>query len=109
MLYLSTEVVPCYLFVFRVICGITDETTKGHIVRAALEAVCFQIRDILEAMSKDCGLQLTKLQVDGGMTANNLLKQTQADLVGISVSEYHSYKVLVLFMQLFIKIVCNLF
>lgn len=68
-----------------VICGITDETTKGHIVRAALEAVCFQIRDILEAMSKDCGLQLTKLQVDGGMTANRLLMQTQADLVGISV------------------------
>ncbi|PSN33939.1 Glycerol kinase 3 [Blattella germanica] len=68
-----------------VICGITDETTKGHIIRAALEAVCFQIRDILEAMSKDCGLQLTKLQVDGGMTANNLLMQTQSDLVGISV------------------------
>ncbi|XP_069698290.1 glycerol kinase 3 isoform X1 [Periplaneta americana] len=68
-----------------VICGITDETTKGHIIRAALEAVCFQIRDILEAMSKDCGLQLTRLQVDGGMTANNLLMQTQADLVGIPV------------------------
>jgi glycerol kinase len=72
-----------------VICGITDETTKGHIIRAALEAVCFQIRDILEAMSKDCGLQLTRLQVDGGMTANNLLMQTQADLVGISVSKCH--------------------
>jgi glycerol kinase len=38
-------------------------------------------------MSKDCGLQLTRLQVDGGMTANNLLMQTQADLVGIPVSK----------------------
>jgi glycerol kinase len=40
-------------------------------------------------MSKDCGLQLTRLQVDGGMTANKLLMQTQADLVGICVSKCH--------------------
>lgn len=49
--------------------------------------MCFQIRDVLEVMNKDCGLQLTRLQVDGGMTANNLLMQTQADLVGIPVSK----------------------
>nr|CAD7439403.1 unnamed protein product [Timema bartmani] len=47
--------------------------------------VCFQTRDILEAMNKDCGIPLSKLQVDGGMTTNNLLMQLQADLIGISV------------------------
>ncbi|CAG2060995.1 unnamed protein product [Timema podura] len=71
-----------------VICGITEDTTQLHIIRAALEAVCFQTRDILEAMNKDCGIPLSKLQVDGGMTTNNLLMQLQADLIGISVSEY---------------------
>ncbi|XP_055842120.1 glycerol kinase [Episyrphus balteatus] len=68
-----------------VICGISDQTTSEHIVRATLEAVCFQVRDILDAMNKDCGIPLTKLKVDGGMTANSLLLQTQADLVGINV------------------------
>ncbi|KAI5743398.1 hypothetical protein M8J77_017716 [Diaphorina citri] len=68
-----------------IICGITEDTTRGHIVRAALEAICFQTRDILEAMKKDCGIQLIKLQVDGGMTANKHLMQTQADLCGIPV------------------------
>lgn len=68
-----------------VICGITEETKSGHIVRATLEAVCFQIRDILNSMTLDCGFPLTKLLVDGGMTANNLLMQTQADLCGIPV------------------------
>lgn len=68
-----------------IICGITEDTTRGHIVRAALEAICFQTRDILEAMKKDCGIQLIKLQVDGGMTANKHLMQIQADLCGIPV------------------------
>ncbi|KAL0273894.1 UNVERIFIED_CONTAM: hypothetical protein PYX00_006465 [Menopon gallinae] len=68
-----------------VIVGITLETEKAHIIRAALEAVCFQIRDILEAMKKDCGIPLTKLQVDGGMTNNNIVMQLQADLIGIPV------------------------
>ncbi|XP_059484029.1 glycerol kinase-like [Neocloeon triangulifer] len=67
------------------LCGLTHYTRKGHIVRAALEAICFQTRDILEAMNKDSGFPLTKLQVDGGMTTNNLLMQLQADLVGINV------------------------
>ncbi|XP_049785027.1 glycerol kinase isoform X1 [Schistocerca cancellata] len=67
------------------ICGISEDTTQRHIIRAALEAVCFQIRDILEAMNKDCGIPLQKLQVDGGMTSNNLLMQLQADLTGIPV------------------------
>lgn len=75
-----------FLFYFlRVICGITEDTQKGHIFRATFEAVCFQVRDILDAMRKDCGIPLVKLQVDGGMTANQLLLQLQADLVGLEV------------------------
>lgn len=77
-----------------VICGLTEETSKDHIVRAALEAVCFQTRDILEAMNQDCGIPLTKLLVDGGMTANDFLMQQQADLCGIPVSTYFIYLVL---------------
>ncbi|XP_060808028.1 glycerol kinase isoform X2 [Amyelois transitella] len=68
-----------------IICGLTAFTTKNHIIRAALEAVCFQTRDILEAMNKDCGMPLHKLHVDGMMTANSLLMQLQADLIGIPV------------------------
>ncbi|XP_067007034.1 glycerol kinase 3 [Anabrus simplex] len=68
-----------------VICGLTEETSKGAIVKAAMEAVCFQTRDILEAMNKDCGIPLTRLLVDGGMTSNNYIMQLQADLCGIPV------------------------
>ncbi|KAJ9578593.1 hypothetical protein L9F63_005195, partial [Diploptera punctata] len=64
---------------------ITSFTTKNHIIRAALESVCFQIRDILESMTKDCKCQLTKLQVNGKMTENKLLMQLQADICGIPV------------------------
>lgn len=70
-----------------VICGITEDTQQYHIIRAAMEAVCFQTRDILEAMVKDSGTKLTTLQVDGGMTVNDLLMQTQADLTGVTVGE----------------------
>lgn len=69
----------------RVIYGLTENTQRGHILRATLEAVCFQVRDILEAMSKDCQFHLVKLNVDGGMTANKLFLQSQADLVGLEV------------------------
>lgn len=68
-----------------IICGLTQFTTKNHIIRAALESVCFQTRDILESMTKDCGCHLTKLQVDGKMTENRLLMQLQADICGIPV------------------------
>ncbi|WAR04292.1 GLPK-like protein, partial [Mya arenaria] len=60
-------------------------TTKEHIARAALEAVCFQTRELLEAMNEDSGIPLKSIQVDGGMTANGLLMQLQADLMGIDV------------------------
>ncbi|CAH2014917.1 unnamed protein product [Acanthoscelides obtectus] len=68
-----------------IICGLTAFSTKQHIIRAALEAVCFQTRDILEAMNKDCGIPLTKLHVDGKMTVNSLLMQLQADISGMPV------------------------
>ncbi|XP_011493939.1 PREDICTED: glycerol kinase-like [Ceratosolen solmsi marchali] len=68
-----------------IICGLTTFSTKDHIIRASLEAVCFQTRDIIEAMFKDCGFPLTKLYTDGKMTINSLLMQLQADIAGIPV------------------------
>ncbi|XP_047114214.1 glycerol kinase-like [Schistocerca piceifrons] len=68
-----------------VICGLSEETTKADIVKAAMEAVCFQTRDILNAMNKDCGIPLTRLLVDGGLTVNDTIMQLQADLCGIPV------------------------
>ncbi|KAI5643475.1 glycerol kinase [Phthorimaea operculella] len=74
-----------------IICGLTAFTTKNHIIRAGLEAVCFQTRDILEAMNKDCGMPLSKLHVDGKMACNELLMQLQADLIGIPVLRAHTW------------------
>lgn len=68
-----------------ILCGLTAFTTRAHIVRAALESICFQTRDVLEAMHKDCGISLSKLYVDGVMTLNPLLMQLQADIIGIPV------------------------
>nr|KAG5703569.1 hypothetical protein BaRGS_000954 [Batillaria attramentaria] len=68
-----------------IICGLSQFTTKHHIARAALEAICFQTRELLEAMNQDSGIPLTLLQVDGGMTSNNLLMQLQADILQIQV------------------------
>lgn len=67
------------------ICGLSQFTNKAHICRATLEAVCFQTKELLEAMHSDCGIVLQRLQVDGGMSANNLLLQMQADVLGIPV------------------------
>ena len=74
----------CVLF-YSVICGLTEETKPGHIVKGALEAVTFQVRDVLHAMALDCGYPLQNLLVDGGMTVNRLLMQMQADYCGIPV------------------------
>ncbi|XP_028935455.1 glycerol kinase isoform X6 [Ornithorhynchus anatinus] len=68
-----------------IICGLTQFTNKNHIAFAALEAVCFQTREILDAMNKDCGIPLSHLQVDGGMTNNKILMQLQADILCIPV------------------------
>jgi glycerol kinase len=65
--------------------GITRGTTGSHIVRAALEAMCYQTRDVLEAMRKDSGLGIKTLKVDGGASANNFLCQFQSDILGINV------------------------
>ena len=65
--------------------GLTRGTGRAHIARATLEAVCFQSRDVLEAMQNDSGNALTELRVDGGMTQNALLLQMQADILGIPV------------------------
>src|SRR5262245_34776071 len=67
------------------IVGLTRGTTKAHIARAALESIAFQSAELLEAMQKDSGQQLTELRVDGGAAANDLLMQFQADLLGVPV------------------------
>ncbi|MFH1061268.1 MAG: glycerol kinase GlpK [Candidatus Omnitrophota bacterium] len=65
--------------------GITRGTKKSHIVRAALEAMCYQTKDVVNAMEKDSGCKVRCLQVDGGATANNFLCQFQADILGLKV------------------------
>jgi glycerol kinase len=68
-----------------VIVGLTRYVNRGHIARAALEATAFQTREVLEAMNADSGVALTELKVDGGMVANELLMQFQADILGVPV------------------------
>ncbi len=67
------------------IVGLTRGTTKGHIARAAIEAIALQTLDIIDAMQKDTGIKLTTLRVDGGASRNNMLMQFQADLTGVVV------------------------
>lgn len=68
------------------IVGMTRYIKRGHLARASLEAVAFQTREVLEAMEADSGVTLKELRVDGGMVANALLMQMQADILGVSVS-----------------------
>ena len=67
------------------IVGLTRYVNKGHIARAVLEATAYQTRDIVEAMNKDSGVELTRLKVDGGMVGNELLMQFQSDILGVPV------------------------
>jgi glycerol kinase len=67
------------------IVGLTRGTDRRHIARAALEALCYQSRDVLEAMAVDSGIDLEALRADGGAAANDLLMQLQADLLGVPV------------------------
>jgi glycerol kinase len=67
------------------ILGLTGFADRRHIARAALEAVAFQTREITDAMSRDCGIPIAELRVDGGMTVNELLMQFQADILGAPV------------------------
>jgi glycerol kinase len=68
-----------------VIAGITHATNKSHLARAVLESTAFQTRDIFEAMQKDTGQHVPSLKVDGGMVANDLLMQFQADILDTPV------------------------
>jgi glycerol kinase len=68
-----------------VIVGLTRYVTKAHIVRATLEAICYQTREVLDAMNADSGITLSALKVDGGAVANDFLMQLQADILGVPV------------------------
>jgi glycerol kinase len=67
------------------IVGLTGYITKGHLARAVLEATAWQTREVVDAMVADSGVPLTTLKVDGGMTANGLLMQFQADVLDAPV------------------------
>ena len=68
-----------------VIVGLTRAATKAHLARAALEAICYQTREVLDAMAADSGVKLPEMRVDGGITANSLCMQMQSDIMGIDV------------------------
>ena len=67
------------------ILGLTRGTTRNHIIRATLESIAYQTRDVLELMRNECGIDLCDLRVDGGACANNFLMQFQADILGVPV------------------------
>ncbi|MGW7595967.1 FGGY-family carbohydrate kinase, partial [Streptomyces rubiginosohelvolus] len=68
------------------IVGLTRFNTGGHIARATLEAICYQSRDVVEAMERDADIHMDVLRVDGGVTDNELCMQIQADVLGVPVS-----------------------
>jgi glycerol kinase len=68
------------------IVGLSRYNTNAHLARAALEAICYQSRDVSDAMEQDSGVELEVLKVDGGVTANSLCMQMQADILGVPVS-----------------------
>lgn len=65
--------------------GITRGTTRAHIIRAALESIAYQTRDVVDMMTADAGLDMQRLRVDGGAAANDFLMQFQADMLGVPV------------------------
>ncbi len=69
-----------------VIVGLTRAATKAHLARAALEAICYQTRDVMDAMVADSGVPMNEMRVDGGITANSLCMQMQADIMGIDIT-----------------------
>jgi glycerol kinase len=68
------------------IVGLSRYNTNAHLARATIEAICYQTRDVSEAMEQDSGVHLEVLKVDGGVTANDLAMQLQADILGVPVS-----------------------
>ena len=71
---------------FRVFVGLTGFINKSHICRALLESISFQTKEILDAMYQDSGVEISSLQVDGGMTSSETLLQIQADTLGVPVT-----------------------
>ena len=69
------------------IVGLSRFNTNAHLARATLEAICYQSKDVVDAMEKDSGVHLEVLKVDGGVTANDLCMQIQADVLGVEVSK----------------------
>ncbi len=69
------------------IVGLSRFNTNAHLARATLEAICYQSKDVTDAMEKDSGVHLEVLKVDGGVTANDLCMQIQADVLGVPVSK----------------------
>ncbi|MDT7750536.1 MAG: glycerol kinase, partial [Pseudonocardiales bacterium] len=69
------------------IVGLSRFNTNAHLARATLESICYQSRDVVEAMAADSGVTLDVLRVDGGVTANELCMQIQADILGVPVSK----------------------
>ena len=67
------------------IVGLTRGVNKYHIIRATLDSLCYQTNDVLKAMKADSGIELSSLKVDGGASSNNLLLQTQADIINAPV------------------------
>ncbi|MGL4611071.1 MAG: glycerol kinase GlpK [Trueperaceae bacterium] len=67
------------------IIGLTRGSNAGHIARAALEAIAYQVTDVVKAMEADCGFTLSELRVDGGASRNDLMMQFQADMLGVPV------------------------
>ncbi|MGL4980778.1 MAG: glycerol kinase GlpK [Fusobacteriaceae bacterium] len=68
------------------IVGLTRGSNKNHIIRATLESIAYQTKDVLSAMEEDSGIKLSSLKVDGGASANNFLMQFQSDIIGTEVA-----------------------
>ncbi len=69
------------------ICGLTRGTSQNHIIRAALESIAFQVKDLIDGIQKDLNSDLVELMVDGGVTENNFLMQFQADILGMKINK----------------------
>ena len=69
------------------ICGITRGTNKSHLIRAALESIAFQVKDLIDGIAEDLLMPITELKVDGGATNNKFLMQFQADILGFNINK----------------------
>lgn len=69
------------------ICGITRGTNKSHLIRASLESIAFQVKDLIDGIAQDLSMPLTELKVDGGATNNSFLMQFQADILGFNLNK----------------------